>query len=129
MNSEEIIKKEDAKLPGIASLITSNETKDLLDASVLLAKTTKADADLLAKTTKTDSDLLAKITKVAANRLAEETKVSANLLAKETKISAEELRKDNEAYINWTKWMTIALITVGFIQIVLAIIPLFKGGK
>jgi len=112
-----------------ANSTKTDEAKDVADASALLAKTKKADADLLAKITKADVDLLAKETKASANLLAKETKASANLLAEETKNSAEELRKDNQVYINWTKWMTIALIIVGFIQIVLAVIPLFKSGK
>lgn len=129
MNLEEIIKKEGNESPVVYNSITPNKTNNLLDASVLLAKTTKADANLLAKTTKADSDLLAKITKASADLLAEETKASADLLAKETKNSAEELRKSNEVYISWMKWMTIVLIIVGFIQIALALIPLFKSVK
>jgi uncharacterized membrane protein YqiK len=123
---EKTANKKDDKIPITTTLITTDGAKDFVDASALLAKTTREDADLLAKTTKADSDLLAKITKASASLLAEETKASADILAEETKKSAEELRKSNEAYIGWTKWMTIALIMVGLAQMVLAIIPLFK---
>lgn len=59
MTPEEILKKlieggkssEDSKLLGAASLVTANRAKELTDASMLLAKTTEASAEVLAKTT------------------------------------------------------------------------------
>jgi len=123
MNIKEILKKyisgkQPAKVDKLEPAVSVPDNKELAAASLFLAETTKADADLLAK-----------ITKESANLLAEETKASASLLAEETKSSAEEIRKSNEAYIGWTKWMTVTLITVGFIQIILTIIPLFRSTK
>jgi len=117
------------KLTSGEKAAAADGAKELVDASILLAETTKADADLLAKTTKADADLLAKTTKANSDLLARTTKASADLLAKETKDYAEDIRKSNEAYIGWTKWMTTVLIMLGFIQIIIAIIPFFRSGK
>jgi len=106
------------KLTSGEKAAAADGAKELVDASILLAETTKADADLLAKTTKADADLLAKT-----------TKANSDLLARTTKASADLLAKSNEAYIGWTKWMTTVLIMLGFIQIIIAIIPFFRSGK
>ena len=84
-------------------------------ADYLLAKTTKADADLLAKTTKADADLLAEV-----------TKYDAEVLAKATESAANQLRMSNEISVRWMTWLTAAMLTVGLIQIVIAVIPFFR---
>lgn len=99
INPEDILKKhiegkkpvDDSKILAATSLITINTTREIVDASTLLAKTTQASAELLASTTR-----------VSAEQLAETTKTSARLLT----------------------WLTLALIAVGIIQIVIAIVAL-----
>ena len=91
------------------------ESKDSKAADALLAKATKADADLLAKVTKSDADLLAKV-----------TKSDAEVLAKATEIAADQLRISNEKSVRWMTWLTVAMLTVGLIQIIIAVIPFFK---
>lgn len=85
-------------------LVSPDGSRDLKVADALLAKTTKADADLLAQTTKADAEMLAKATEVAA----------------------EQLRKSNEKSVRWMTWLTIAMLTVGLIQIIIAIISSLK---
>lgn len=75
------------------------------------------------------STLLAETTQASADLLAETTKSSAALLAKTTAHSADELSKSNAASVHWMQWMTVALLVVGFIQIVVAVIPLFANGS
>ena len=87
-----------------SGLVDLDGSKDLKAADALLARTTKADADLLAKTTKADAELL----------------------AKETERAADQLRASNEASVRWMTWMTIAMLTVGILQITMAIITFFK---
>jgi len=107
MELEEILKKyieakellEGNELLVATGLVDSDERKNLKVADALLAKTTKADADLLAKTTKADAEVLAKATERAA----------------------EELKKSNERSVRWMTWLTIAMLTVGLIQIIIAI--------
>lgn len=112
MNLEEIIKKyieakelmEGNDLLVAAGFVTVNGNEELREAELLLAKTTKASADVLART----------------------TQVSADLLAKTTEKSAEEIKIINEISVKWMKWLTVALIIVGFIQILIAIVTLLK---
>lgn len=77
--------------------------KELLRASVLLAETTKSSAELLAKTTH-----------AAASHLAITTEKSAN-----------QISKSNDKAVRSMKWMTIALIMVGIIQIIVGIVTPF----
>jgi hypothetical protein len=97
---------EDDTLLAAESLIDTDITKEVA-ASTLLAETTQASAELLAETTKS----------------------SAKLLAKTTAHSADELSKSNAISVRWMQWMTIALLVVGFIQIVVAVIPLIASGS
>ena len=77
MTPEEILKKlieggpssEDSKLLGAASLVTANRTKELTDASVLLAKTTRESAELLAKTTRESAEQLKKSNETFERRM------------------------------------------------------------
>ncbi|GEM_PF-1246794 len=77
MNPEEILKKliegkrssEDSKLLGAASLVTANSTKELSDASVLLAKTTQESAELLARTTLASSEQLRKTSEISVRQM------------------------------------------------------------
>ncbi len=93
------------KLSAVETLIDADITKEVA-ASTLLAETTQASAELLAETTKS----------------------SAKLLAKTTARSADDLSKSNAISVRWMQWMTIALLVVGFIQIVVALVPLFVNG-
>ena len=112
MELEEILKKyieakkliEGNELLVATGLFDSGESKDTKAADALLAKTTKADADLLAKTTKADAEVLAKATESAA----------------------DQLRISNEKSVRWMTWLTVAMLTVGLIQIVIAVMPFFK---
>lgn len=112
MELEEILKKyieakellEGNELLVATGLVNLDGSKDLKAADALLAKTTKADADLLAKTTKADAEILAQATERAAS----------------------ELRKSNERSVRWMTWLTIAMLTVGLIQIIIAVVPLFN---
>ena len=87
-----------------AGLVSVNEKKDFKAADALLAKTTKADADLLAKTTKADAEILAQATEIAAS----------------------ELRRSNEKSLRWMTIMTMAMLAVGFIQIMVAALAFLK---
>ncbi len=77
MIPEEILKKllegaqssEDSKLIGAASLVTANRAKELTDASLLLAKTTKESAELLARTTKESADQLKKSSETSEKQM------------------------------------------------------------
>ena len=123
MEIEEILKKyieakkllEDNELLVATGLVGSGENKNSRAADALLAKATKADADLLAKTTKADADLLAEV-----------TKSDAEVLAKATESAAEQLRISNEKSVKWMTWLTVAMLTVGLIQIIIAVIPFLK---
>jgi len=100
------MKSEGDALLAAETLIDSDITKEVV-ASTLLAETTQASAELLAETTKS----------------------SAKLLAKTTAHSADELSKSNAISVRWMQWMTIALLVVGFIQIVVALIPVLTSGS
>ena len=123
MEIEEILKKyieakkllEGNELLVETGLVDFGESRNSKAADALLAKATKADADLLAKTTKSDADLLAKV-----------TKSDADVLAKATESAAEQLRVSNERSVRWMTWLTVAMLTVGLIQIIIAIIPFLK---
>jgi hypothetical protein len=123
MEIEEILKKyieakkllEDNELLAATGLVGFGTNKDSRAADALLAKATKADAEVLAKTTKADADLLAEV-----------TKSEAEVLAKATESAAEQLRISNEKSVRWMTWLTVAMLTVGLIQIIIAIIPFFK---
>ncbi len=112
MSLEEILKNHidekevvaDGKLLAAVGLITIKGNKELKDAELLLAQTTKTSAKLLART----------------------TEASAAALAQTTENSSEELKKINEVSLRWMKWLTIALLTVGLVQIIVAVITLFK---
>ena len=112
MELEEILKKyteakkllESNDLLVASGLVYIDGSEELKMADALLAKTTKADADLLAKTTKADAEVLAQSTERAA----------------------AELRKSNEKSVRWMTWLTIAMLTVGLIQIIIAVIPFLK---
>ena len=77
MTPEDILKKlieggpssDDSKLLGAASLVTANRAKELTDASVLLAKTTKESAELLARTTEASAEQLRKSNKISAEQM------------------------------------------------------------
>ena len=73
------------------------------------------------------SALIAEKAVDASTLLAEKTQESAELLAVTTKEAAEELSKNKEISVKWMMWMTIALIAVGFVQIVIAMVALFIG--
>ena len=123
MELEEILKKyievkellESNELLVLSGLVESSEKQDVKDAEALLARATKADAELLALTTKSDADILARA-----------TKADAELLARTTESAADQLRISNEVSVKWMTWLTIAMLLVGFIQIIIAIVPLFK---
>ena len=123
MELEEILKKyieakellEGNELMVASGLVDLGESGNSKAADALLAKATKADADLLAKTTKADANLLAEV-----------TKSDAEVLAKATESAADQLRKSNEISVRWMTWLTIAMLTVGLIQIAIAVIPFFK---
>ena len=123
MELEEILKKyieakkllESSDLLVATGLIDVGENKNSKAADLLLARAVKADADLLAKTTKADADLLAEV-----------TKSDAEVLAKATESAADQLRISNEKSVRWMTWLTVAMLTVGLIQIVIAVIPFFK---
>ncbi len=110
MNPEDVIKKrigrkksfEDAKLLEAVRSMTSIRTKELDQASTLLAEKTEKSADELAK----------------------KTEKSAEDLARTTEKSAEQLSKNNEISVRWMKWLTLVLIAVGLVQIALAIVTL-----
>lgn len=112
MELEEILKKyieakkllEDNELLVATGLVDLGESKNSKAADALLAKATKADANLLAKTTKSDAEVLAKATESAA----------------------DQLRISNEKSVRWMTWLTVAILTVGLIQIIIAVIPFFK---
>jgi hypothetical protein len=112
MSLEETLKKyieakkllEDNGLLVEAGLVAVDGNKELKEAELLLAETTKISADLLAET----------------------TKISADLLAKTTLESADELRKNNKISVEWMQRLTIALLVVGLIQIIVAVITLLK---
>ena len=101
------------------------EAKELLESNELLmatgfldlgkSKGSKAADYLLAKTTKADADLLAEV-----------TKYDAEVLAKATESAANQLRMSNEISVRWMTWLTAAMLTVGLIQIVIAVIPFFR---
>lgn len=123
MEPEELLQKhmagrrvEDSKLLAASSLVTANRTKELTEASLLLAKTTQVSGELLATTTRTSAELLAKT-----------TRASAELLAKTTQAAAEELSRSSKIAEMRMKWLTIVLIVVGIIQIGIAVIALFTG--
>jgi len=105
-NPEEMLRKliagghptEDGRLLAATSLVNAVKTKELADASILLAETTQSSATLLAKT----------------------TKESAELLAKTTKESAEDLNRLNEISVRQMKWLTLVLVAVGITQLILA---------
>lgn len=123
MELEEILKKyievkkmlENNELMVASGLIKLDGNKDSRAAIELLAKTTKADAEILAQTTKSEASLLAKA-----------TKADAEVLARATHTAADQLRISNESSVKWMTWLTIAILTVGLIQIIIAVIPLFK---
>ena len=123
MELEEILKKyieakkllEGNELLVATGFLDLGESKNSKVADALLAEAIKADADLLAKTTKADADLLARV-----------TKSDAEVLAKATETAADQLRISNEKSIRWMTWLTFAMITVGLIQIIIAVIPFFK---
>ena len=77
MTPEEILKKlierkrssEDTQLLGAASLVTAVRAKELSDASVLLAETTRASAELLAKTTRESAEQLRKSSEVSVRQM------------------------------------------------------------
>ena len=77
MELEEILKKyievkkllEGNELLVATGLVYIDGSEQLKMADALLAKTTKADADLLAKTTKADAQVLAQATERAATEL------------------------------------------------------------
>ena len=112
MEIEEILKKyieakrmlESNALLVETGLVYIDGSRELKAADALLAKTTKADADLLAKTTKADAEILAQATERAA----------------------EQLRLSNERSVKWMTWLTVAMLTVGLIQIVIAVIAFLK---
>lgn len=72
MNPEDVLKKrilrkqsfEDSKLLEAVRSITSIRTKELTDASTLLAKTTQASAELLAKTTEQSAAQLSRSSQI-----------------------------------------------------------------
>jgi hypothetical protein len=123
MELEEILKRyieakellEDNELMVATGLIKLDGNKDSRAAIELLAKTTKADAEILAQTTKADATLLANA-----------TRADAEVLAKATQMAADQLKKSNESSVRWMTWLTIAILTVGLIQIFIAMIPFFK---
>jgi hypothetical protein len=77
MDPEEILKKlierkrssEDSQILGAASLVTANRAKDILDASILLAETTHASAELLAKTTRESAEELRRSSKISVRQM------------------------------------------------------------
>ena len=77
MTPEEILKKlieggpssDDSKLLGAASLVTATRAKELTDASVLLAKTTKESAELLAKTTEASAQHLRRSNEISEKQM------------------------------------------------------------
>ena len=87
-----------------AGLVTLDGNKEFREAELLLARTTQVSADLLAET----------------------TQLSADLLAKTTQESADDLRKCNKISVEWMQKLTIALIAVGIIQLIVAVITLLK---
>jgi hypothetical protein len=113
MNIEETLKKyieakkllEDNDLLVATGLVTIDGSKELREAELLLAKTTQISADLLAET----------------------TQISADFLAKTTQKSADDLRESNKISVEWMQRLTIALLAVGLIQIIVAVITLFKA--
>lgn len=84
-----------------------------------------------------DSKLIGAASLVTANRakeladasilLAKTTQDSAELLAKTTKESAEQVRKSNEISVRRMEKLTIAVIAVGLIPAIIALIELFVG--
>jgi hypothetical protein len=123
MELEEILKKyieakkllESNELLVETGFLDLGESKNSKAADALLAKATKADAEILAKTTKADADLLAQV-----------TKSDAEVLAKATENAADQLRISNEKSVRWMTWLTVAMLTAGLIQIIIAVIPFFK---
>jgi hypothetical protein len=115
MTPEELLRKriagghptEDGRLLVAASLVNAEKTKELANASILLAQTTQTSAESLAKT----------------------TKASAELLAKTTKESAEALNKLNEISVRQMRWLTLVLVAVGFTQIILAVLTLIVSWR
>ena len=77
MTPEEILKKliekkgssEDSQLLGAASLVTANRAKELSDASIFLAKTTQASAELLAKTTRESAEQVRKSSEISVRQM------------------------------------------------------------
>jgi hypothetical protein len=77
MGPEEILKKliegaqssDDSKLLGAASLVTATRTKELTDASILLAKTTQESAEFLAKTTQESALQVRKSNEASVRRM------------------------------------------------------------
>ena len=77
MTPEDILKKlleggpssDDSKLIGAASLVTANRAKELTDASMLLAKTTKESAEFLANTTKESAEQLRKSSEISEKQM------------------------------------------------------------
>lgn len=112
MNLEETLKNyieakkllEDNDLLVATGLVTIDGSKELREAELLLAETTKISADLLAET----------------------TQISADLLAETTRNSADDLRKSNKISVEWMQRLTGALLAVGLIQIIVAVMGLFK---
>ena len=112
MELEEILKKyieakrmlESSALLVETGLVYIDGSRELKAADALLAKATKADADLLAKTTKADAEILAQATERAA----------------------DQLRVSNEKSVKWMTRLTIAMLSVGVIQIAIAVITFLK---
>ena len=133
MDPEEVLKKhiegkqavEEGKLFAAASLVSANKTKELVDASMLLAKTTQASAELLAKTTQASAEQLGKSNETSAELLAKTTQTSAELLAKTTEDSDVRRNKTSEIAVRWMKWLTIVLVALGVVQIAIAVTSLF----
>jgi hypothetical protein len=77
MDPEEILKKlierkrssEDSQLLGAASLVTAKRAKELSDASILLAETTRVSAELLAITTKESADELRRSSEISVRQM------------------------------------------------------------
>jgi len=123
MELEEILKKyieakkllESSELLVATGFLDLGESKNSKSADALLAKATKADADLLAKATKSDAEVLAKA-----------TKSDAEVLAKATETAADQLRISNEKSVRWMTWLTVAMLMVGLIQIIIAVVPFFR---
>ncbi len=82
-----------------------------------------------------DSKLMGAASLVTASRakeladasilLAKTTQESAELLAKTTEASAEQLRKSSEISVKQMELLTKALIVVGIVQIVIAMVAVF----